>query len=74
MFLTSFFTAIAGAVRARNTYHDTIHALSRLSNRELNDLGIDRGDIYRVAAEHAFVQIDTAKGDKFRHTLVAKEA
>lgn len=30
-------------------YRDTVTELSRLSNRELNDLGITRGDIPHVA-------------------------
>ena len=30
-------------------YRDTVNELSRLSNRELNDLGISRGDIHFVA-------------------------
>ncbi|RLP24433.1 DUF1127 domain-containing protein [Mesorhizobium sp. YM1C-6-2] len=30
-------------------YRDTVSELSRLSNRELNDLGIARGDIPAVA-------------------------
>ncbi len=30
-------------------YRDTVNELSRLSNRELNDLGIVRGDIPYVA-------------------------
>ena len=32
-------------------YRDTVNELSRLSNRELNDLGITRGDIQTVAAK-----------------------
>jgi uncharacterized protein YjiS (DUF1127 family) len=30
-------------------YRDTVNELSRLSNRELNDLGINRADIAVVA-------------------------
>lgn len=30
-------------------YRETVTELSRLSNRELNDLGINRGDIALVA-------------------------
>ena len=30
-------------------YRQTVSELSRLSNRELNDLGIDRDDIQQVA-------------------------
>jgi uncharacterized protein YjiS (DUF1127 family) len=32
-------------------YRETVSELSRLSTRELNDLGIDRGDIQAVAAK-----------------------
>jgi uncharacterized protein YjiS (DUF1127 family) len=34
-------------------YRDTVNELSRLSNRELNDLGIARGDIPFVARKTA---------------------
>ena len=34
-------------------YRDTVSELSRLSNRELNDLGISRTDITKIAREHA---------------------
>lgn len=30
-------------------YRDTVNELSRLSNRELNDLGITRADIHGIA-------------------------
>jgi uncharacterized protein YjiS (DUF1127 family) len=30
-------------------YRNTVNELSRLTNRELNDLGITRGDIHFVA-------------------------
>jgi uncharacterized protein YjiS (DUF1127 family) len=32
-------------------YRDTVNELSRLSSRELNDLGITRADIEHVAAK-----------------------
>jgi uncharacterized protein YjiS (DUF1127 family) len=32
-------------------YRETVSELSRLSNRELNDLGINRGEILAVAAK-----------------------
>lgn len=32
-------------------YRETVNELSRLSNRELADLGINRADIYSVAAK-----------------------
>jgi uncharacterized protein YjiS (DUF1127 family) len=34
-------------------YRETVSELSRLSNRELNDLGIHRGEIEAVAAKKA---------------------
>jgi uncharacterized protein YjiS (DUF1127 family) len=30
-------------------YRDTVSELSRLSNRELNDVGLTRGDIFTIA-------------------------
>lgn len=36
-------------IRARN--RDAYNQLSALSNRELNDIGLSRGDIYSVAFE-----------------------
>jgi uncharacterized protein YjiS (DUF1127 family) len=36
--------------RSWRRYRDTMNELSRLSQRELNDLGINRGDIPAVAA------------------------
>ena len=38
---------------ARRVYNTTVSELSRLSARELDDLGITRGDIHRVAREAA---------------------
>lgn len=35
-------------------YRETINELSRLSNRELNDLGISRSDIPYVARKSSF--------------------
>jgi uncharacterized protein YjiS (DUF1127 family) len=35
--------------RSWRRYRETVSELSRLSNRELVDLGINRGDIHRVA-------------------------
>ncbi|WP_337266930.1 DUF1127 domain-containing protein [Oryzifoliimicrobium ureilyticus] len=32
-------------------YRQTVSELGRMSNRELHDLGIDRGDIQRVARQ-----------------------
>jgi len=35
-------------------YRETVNELSRLSNRELNDLGISRSDIPYVARKSSF--------------------
>jgi uncharacterized protein YjiS (DUF1127 family) len=34
-------------------YQTTVRELNALGNRELNDLGITRGDIDRIARDHA---------------------
>ena len=36
-----------------SAYQQTVRELSALGNRELNDLGITRGDIERIARDHA---------------------
>lgn len=37
------------ALRNWQRYNETVRELNRLSNRELADLGITRGDIARIA-------------------------
>ena len=39
--------------RARNVYWNIVRELSTYSDRELHDLGIDRGDIDNIAKEAA---------------------
>jgi uncharacterized protein YjiS (DUF1127 family) len=41
----SFFTGLAGSVAAWNDARVTRNALSKLSDHELDDLGLNRGDI-----------------------------
>jgi len=36
-------------LRSRQSYRNTYNELARLTDRELNDIGIGRGDIKRVA-------------------------
>ena len=43
------FDRFARKYRSWRTYRSTVDELSRLSTRELNDLGIARGDIAFVA-------------------------
>lgn len=46
----SIFSAILGGVRGWNEARMTRKALNALSDRELDDIGLVRGDIERVAA------------------------
>ena len=39
--------------RARNVYWSVVRELSEYTDRELHDLGIDRGDIDNIAREAA---------------------
>ncbi len=45
MFLATFLTALNRWLR----YRETVRQLSGLTDRELSDLGISRGDIHAVA-------------------------
>lgn len=46
-----FFTRLRTALAGRKIQRQTFNELSSLSDRELNDIGISRGDIRRIAAE-----------------------
>ncbi len=50
---TMFVTMFAAKVRAFLRYRETVRELSRLSNRELHDLGVSRSEIDFVARTHA---------------------
>jgi len=43
------FNRMVGAIRRYNNANRTVRELSRLSDRELNDLGISRSEIRNVA-------------------------
>lgn len=47
---TGFMSRIAGAVMAWNDARVTRNALAKLSDRELDDIGLSRGDIDAIAA------------------------
>lgn len=46
---TAFFAGIVGAIAAWNDARVTRKSLSKLSDRELDDLGLVRGDIDEIA-------------------------
>ena len=48
-----FVTYILSRIRAYFRYRETVNELSRLTDRELDDLGISRYEIESVARGHA---------------------
>lgn len=48
-----FVTRFVEYMRKRRMYQTTVNELSRLSDRELNDMGIHRGEIASIARETA---------------------
>ena len=47
--LANWFKNLANELQRRRNIKDTIKQLSALSNHELNDIGIARGDIWHIA-------------------------
>lgn len=47
--VAGWFKKISAAYKHNREVQKTISQLSRLSDRELNDMGISRGDIYAIA-------------------------
>ncbi len=50
-FVSNIFSGLVSYYQHRKQVNKTISELSSLSNRELNDMGISRGDIYAIANE-----------------------
>ncbi|MGP9821568.1 DUF1127 domain-containing protein [Salinarimonas sp. NSM] len=48
-----FLTWVLSRIRAYQRYRRTVRELERLSDRELNDVGLSRGDIDYVARRYA---------------------
>ena len=51
-------TTIADFVRQYHYFHGTMHRLQGLSDRQLADMGLERGDLARVAWSEAERRID----------------
>ena len=49
----NWFKKLAADIERARRVRETIKELSKLSNRELNDIGIARGDIWAIAHEDA---------------------
>ena len=47
--IANWFKKLSAAIQRRRQIQTTMRELSALSNRELNDMGISRGDIYSIA-------------------------
>lgn len=52
--VNAFVEGIKKALRQRAEYIRTFNELDRLSDRELNDLGIGRGSIAEIARNHVY--------------------
>ncbi|OCX66030.1 hypothetical protein BFP70_07885 [Thioclava sp. SK-1] len=53
---SGFMAGLKDAIARRKVYNLTLRELKSLSNRELDDLGIARSMITRVAAEAAYAK------------------
>ena len=47
--IVAFFKNVSNTLDYNRKVKETIKELNKLSNRELNDIGIARGDIYHIA-------------------------
>lgn len=64
--------AITSAYIKHATYRNTLNELSRLSNKELYDLGIDRSDIEKVARDSAYGTVENNQINFFSKFFKAK--
>lgn len=52
--MTGMFDTLRAAARKRKAYNGIVSELSALTDRELNDIGISRGDAHRIAHEAVY--------------------
>ena len=50
--IANFFKRLGAEIKRRRNIRHTINELSRLTNHDLNDIGISRGEIRHLADEH----------------------
>ena len=50
--MINFFKNLKAQMQHRAAVRATINELSKLTNAELNDIGISRGEIYHIAHSH----------------------
>ncbi len=54
---SGFVTTVRTAIARRKIYNETLNELLELTDRELNDMGLGRGDLKRVSLEAAKEQL-----------------
>lgn len=57
--IIDFFRSMRASWEYNKQVNETVKELNKLSNRELNDIGITRGDIYSVARADADMRRST---------------
>jgi len=65
--IRAFVANVKAALEYRSAVNETIKELSRLTNHELNDIGISRGEIYSIA-HHSHTKPTKVKADDYRAT------
>jgi len=62
--LIDIFKSLKAALDRRANINQTIKELNKLSDRELNDIGMSRGDIWWVANEQYFDNQDKVESNR----------
>jgi len=61
--IANWFKSLSASIERNRQINHTIKELSKLSNRELNDIGISRGDIYWIAHE-TYIKNDNIESNR----------